>query len=68
MVVGLAGGLEVGAGAPGGKKLPRGIESPGLWCVEDGGHSPAEGSRPQSLSLGASLAVCLGHRGPLALL
>lgn len=56
MVVGLAGGLEVGAGAPGGKKLPRGIESPGLWCVEDGGLRKRWGTGvkdpPSPISLG----------------
>lgn len=35
--VGLTSGLEVGAGAPVGKELPRGTASPGLWCAEDGG-------------------------------
>lgn len=48
VVVGLASGLEVGAGAPVGKELPRGTESPGLWCAEDGGLGKRWGQKSET--------------------
>lgn len=67
VVEGLASGLEVGAGAPVGKGLPRGTESPGLWCAEDGGLRKRWGTgvrdppRPFSLGTVSCFPALLSH-------
>lgn len=46
---GLAGGLEVGAGTLGGRAVPHGTGSQGLWCAEGGGLQERRGAGVRDL-------------------
>lgn len=59
MAGGLAGGLAVAAGAPGGRAPPHGTGSQGLWCAGGGGLRERKGRASET---------CPGHQLSLACL